>query len=53
MILERIVDVEVLDDGGINVVYERICSMTGFRMRYFYHYIEGSDIFQSVCLGAS
>jgi hypothetical protein len=45
--LERLVDMEVTDDGTVTEEIELICTMTGFRRRFLVHHI-GEGFFRSV-----
>ena len=49
--LERLVDMEVNQDGTVTEEIELICTMTGFRRRYLVHHI-GEGFFRSVELQA-
>jgi hypothetical protein len=49
--LERLVDMEVTDDGTVTEEIELICTMTGFRRRFLVHHI-GEGFFRSVELEA-
>lgn len=50
--LERLLDIEITEQGTIIEEIERICTMTGFRSRMLVHYI-GEGFFQSVALDPS
>ena len=45
--LERLVDIEVSEDGTVTEEIELICCMTGFRRRFVVHHI-GERVFRSV-----
>ena len=45
--LERLVDIEVTEDGTVTEEIELICCMTGFRRRFVVHHI-GERVFRSV-----
>ncbi len=45
--LERLVDIEVSEDGTVTEQIELICCMTGFRRRFVVHHI-GERFFRSV-----
>ena len=45
--MERLLDIEVTQDGGVTEEIELICTMTGFRRRFLFHYI-GEGFFRSV-----
>ncbi len=45
--LERLVDIEVSEDGTLTEEIELICCMTGFRRRFVVHHI-GERFFRSV-----
>ncbi len=49
--LERLVDIEVTQDGTVTEEIEFICRMTGFRRRFLVHHI-GEGFFRSVELEA-
>jgi hypothetical protein len=49
--IERLVDMEVNQDGTVTEEIELICTMTGFRRRYLVHHI-GEGFFRSVELQA-
>ena len=49
--LERLVDIEVSEDGTVTEEIELICCMTGFRSRFLVHHI-GEGFFRSVELEA-
>ena len=49
--LERLVDMEVTDDGTVIEEIELICTMTGHRRRFLVHHI-GEGFFRSVELEA-
>jgi hypothetical protein len=46
-VLERLVDIEVSEDGTVTEEIELICCMTGFRRRFVVHHI-GERVFRSV-----
>jgi hypothetical protein len=48
---ERLVDIEVTQDGTVTEEIELICTMTGFRRRFLVHHI-GEGFFRSVELQA-
>lgn len=50
--LERLLDIEVGEYGGITEEIELVCTMTGFRLRFLVHHI-GEGFFRSVELGPS
>ncbi len=50
--LERLLDIEITEQGTIIEEIERICTMTGFRSRLLVHHI-GERLFQSVELEPS
>jgi hypothetical protein len=50
--LERLLDIEVDERGGMTEEIELICTMTGFRLRFMIHHI-GEGFFRSVELGPS
>ncbi len=50
--LERLLDIEVSQNGTVTEEIELICSMTGFRRRFLVHHL-GEGFFRSVELGAS
>jgi hypothetical protein len=49
--LERLVDIEVTQNGTVTEEIELICTMTGFRRRFLVHHI-GEGFFRSVELQA-
>ena len=49
--VERLVDMEVTEDGTVTEEIELICAMTGFRRRFLVHHI-GEGFFRSVELEA-
>ena len=49
--VERLVDMEVTEDGTVTEEIELICVMTGFRRRFLVHHI-GEGFFRSVELEA-
>ena len=49
--IERLVDMEVNQDGTVTEEIELICTMTGFRRRFLVHHI-GEGFFRSVELQA-
>ena len=50
--LERLIDIEVSEDGTVTEEVELISTMTGFRRRFLLHHI-GEGFFRSVELGPS
>jgi hypothetical protein len=46
-VLERLVDIEVSEDGTVTEETELICCMTGFRRRFIVHHL-GERFFCSV-----
>ena len=50
--LERLVDIEVSENGTVTEEVELICTMTGFRRRFLVHHL-GEGIFRSVELQPS
>jgi hypothetical protein len=50
--LERLLDIEVSEDGTFTEEIELVCTMTGFRRRFLVHHI-GEGFFHSVDLGPS
>jgi hypothetical protein len=52
MMLERLLDIEVSEHGGVTEELELICTMTGFRIRLLVHHL-GEGFFRSVELGPS
>jgi hypothetical protein len=50
--LERLLDIEVSQNGNVTEEIELICTMTGFRRRLLVHHI-GEGFFRSVGLGPS
>ena len=51
-VMERLLDVEVTEDGAITEEVELICCMTGFRRRFLIHHL-GEHFYQSVELEPS
>ena len=49
--MERLLEVEVTEQGTITEEIELICTMTGFRRRFLIHHI-GEGFFRSVELEA-
>ena len=49
--VERLVDMEVTEDGTVTEEFELICTMTGFRRRFLVHHI-GEGFFRSLELEA-
>ena len=49
--LERLVDMEVAEDGTVTEEIELICTMTGHRRRFLVHHI-GEGFFRSIELEA-
>ena len=49
--VERLVDMEVTEDGTVTEEIELICTMTGFRRRFLVHHI-GEGFFRSLELEA-
>jgi hypothetical protein len=49
--LEKLVDIEVTQDGTVTEEVELICTMTGHRRRFLVHHI-GEGLFRSVELQA-
>ena len=49
--LEKLVDIEVTEDGSVTEEVELICTMTGFRRRFLVHHM-GEGLFRSVELQA-
>ena len=45
--LERLVDMEVTENGSVTEEIELICCMTGFRRRFLIHHL-GERFFRSV-----
>jgi hypothetical protein len=45
--MERLLAIEVTQDGGVTEEIELICTMTGFRRRFLFHYID-EGFFRSV-----
>jgi hypothetical protein len=50
--LERLLDIEVSQNGTVTEEMELICPMTGFRRRFLVHHI-GEGFFRSAELGPS
>ena len=50
--MERLIEVEVTEQGTILEEIELICTMTGFRRRFLVHHI-GEGFFRSLELEAS
>jgi hypothetical protein len=50
--MERLLDIEITEYGTVTEEFELICTMTGFRSRFFIHHI-GEGFFHSVALGPS
>ena len=50
--LERLLDIEVSQNGAVTEEIELICTMTGFRRRFLVHHI-GEGFFRSAELGPS
>ena len=50
--LERLVDIEVSENGTVTEEVELICTMTGFRRRFLVHHL-GEGFFRSVELQPS
>jgi len=50
--LERLLDIEVSQNGTVTEEIELICTMTGFRRRFLVHHI-GEGFFRSAELGPS
>jgi hypothetical protein len=50
--LERLLDIEVNENGTVTEEVELICTMTGFRRRFLIHHI-GEGFFRSVELEPS
>ncbi len=51
MMMERVLDIEVSEYGTLTEEIELICTMTGFRRRFLFHYL-GEGFFRSVELEA-
>jgi hypothetical protein len=49
--LERLVDMEVTEDGAVTEEIELICTMTGHKRRFLVHHV-GEGFFRSVELEA-
>lgn len=49
--VEKLVDMEVTEDGTVTEEIELICTMTGFRRRFLVHHI-GEGFFRSLELEA-
>ncbi len=47
MMMERVLDIEVSEYGTLTEEIELICTMTGFRRRFLFHYL-GEGFFRSV-----
>ena len=47
-VMERLLDVEVAEDGAITEEVELICCMTGFRSRFLIHHIGDEHFYQSI-----
>ena len=45
--LERLLDIEVSENGTVTEELELICTMTGFRHRFLVHYL-GGGFFRSL-----
>jgi hypothetical protein len=52
MMLERLLDIEISEHGGVTEELELVCTMTGFRIRFLVHHL-GEGFFRSVELGPS
>ncbi|MCA1837962.1 MAG: hypothetical protein LC674_04145 [Actinobacteria bacterium] len=50
--LERLIDIEVSENGTVSEEIELICTMTGFRRRFLVHHI-GEGFFRSAELEPS
>lgn len=50
--LEKLIDIEVSEDGSVTVEVELICTMTGFWRRFLVHHI-GERLFCSLELEPS
>jgi hypothetical protein len=50
-VMERLLDIEVTEGGGITEEIELICCMTGFRRRFLIHHL-GEGFYRSVELEA-
>ena len=50
--LERLLDIEVSQNGTVTEEIELICTMTGFRRRFLVHHI-GGGFFRSIELEPS
>jgi hypothetical protein len=50
--LERLIDIEVSENGTVSEEIELICTMTGFRRRFLVHHI-GERFFRSIELEPS
>ncbi len=50
--LERLLDIEVSQNGTVTEELELICTMTGFRRRFLVHHL-GEGFFRSAELGPS
>jgi hypothetical protein len=50
--LERLLDIEVSQNGTVTEEIELICTMTGFRRRFLVHHL-GEGFFRSAELGPS
>jgi hypothetical protein len=51
-VLEKLIDIEVGEDGTVTEEVELICTMTGFRRRFLVHHI-GEGFFRSLELEPS
>ena len=51
-VMERLLDIEVTEDGAITEEVELICCMTGFRRRFLIHHL-GEHFYRSVELEPS
>ncbi len=50
--LERLLDIEVSQNGTVTEEIELICTMTGFRRRFLVHHL-GEGFYRSAELGPS
>ena len=50
--MERLLDIEVTEDGTVTEEIEVICTMTGFRRRFLIHHM-GEGLYRSAELGPS
>ncbi len=50
--LERLLDIEVSQNGTVTEELELICTMTGFRRRFLVHHL-GEGFYRSAELGPS